>query len=82
MEEKFDWLDFLYNRAQTDPWYCECLRVCHEREAVFLEIREKLTPTEQDALDLYIDACEELQFSLVQLAYFMDRACCKSCSTP
>ena len=64
----YEWLQWLYNGAKQESWYSQCLRVYQEREAGFLEIRSRLPPQEQEILDLYIAACDELQFTLVHLA--------------
>ena len=62
-----EWYRYLYDRAKNDPWYQECLRVCREREPELVKLRTSLTPQEQEILDLYIAACEELQFALIFL---------------
>jgi hypothetical protein len=74
MEQHSDLLQSLYSAAKKDPWYNECLRICQERESAFLGIRSQLTEQAQETLDLYIAACEDLQFSLVILAYSINRS--------
>ena len=64
-----DWMDQLTELAGKDEWYQQCLRAVEEKEAVFLAIRDALTTEQQEQLDGYIAACEELEHALVPLAY-------------
>ena len=63
-----DWLENLMERAAADPWYQECLADLNAREPAFLAIRSALPEAQRDALDAYIAACEELDFSILQVA--------------
>ena len=63
------WIKEMQALAKADPWYQECLAEVERREPEFQRIREKLTDEEQEALDLYIAACEELQYSCIYPAY-------------
>lgn len=64
-----DWIEELMALAASDPWYQECLADVNAREPAFLTIRDTLTVTQQEQLDGYIAACEELEHSLVLLAH-------------
>ena len=66
-----NWKDILVLRASTDKWYQQCLQEVRALETEFLEVRATLTPEQQDALDRYIAACEELEHALTQLAYHL-----------
>ena len=45
-------------RSQNDPWCRECLADIQKYEEAFLAIREKLSESEREQLDLYIGSCE------------------------
>ena len=64
-----NWKDLLVLRAAADEWYQQCLEKVEAREPDFLAIRAKLPLSQQQALDGYIAACEELEHALVLLAY-------------
>ena len=68
-----NWKDLLVLRAAADEWYQQCLEDVKARESGFLAIREKLPPSQQQALDGYIAACEELEHALALLAYRLGR---------
>lgn len=63
-----DWLKNLMERAAADPWYQECLSDLHAKEPAFLAIRNALPEAQREVLDAYIAACEELDFSVLQIA--------------
>ena len=63
MDDK--WVKQVLELAKTDGHYRECARAVARLEPDFLRIRKKLNPSEQETLDLYIAACEELSFSLI-----------------
>ena len=68
-----DWEEALLQMAQADPAYQQTLRQVKEKERVFLEIRSKVDPQEQEKLDSYIASCEELEHCMVRLAYDLGR---------
>ena len=68
-----NWKDVLTLWTAADPWYQQCLREVQALEADFLEVRAALAPAQQDTLDRYIAACEELEHALTQLAYLLGR---------
>ena len=45
-------------RSKEDPWCRECLQRIQKYEEAFLAIRDKLSESEREHLDLYIGACE------------------------
>lgn len=61
----------LYALARHDLWHKQCLSEVENREADFERIRSALSETDQEALDLYISACEELEHSLTLIALRM-----------
>ena len=63
-----DWLKNLMERAAADTWYQECLSDLHAKEPAFLAIRNALPEAQREVLDAYIAACEELDFSVLQIA--------------
>ena len=65
----YDWINQVLALAKTDENYQECVRRVAQLEPDYLRIWEKLSPSEQEALDLYIAACEELNFSLIYPAH-------------
>ena len=67
MDQK--WTDLLVLRAAADEWYQKCLKDVKAREPDFLAIRGKLPLSQQQALDGYIAACEELEHALALLSY-------------
>ena len=68
-----NWKDILMLRTGGDAWYQQCLQEVRELEAEFLQVRADLTPAQQETLDRYIAACEELEHALAQLAYRLGR---------
>ena len=56
-------------RSKADPWCQECLSHINRHEEAFFSIRDKLTDTEQEQLDLYIGACEAFCDSHIFVAY-------------
>lgn len=55
--------------AAADSHCRECLAEVERRTPEFPRIRDRLTEEDQEALDLYIAACEEHQYSFVYPAY-------------
>ena len=55
--------------SKNDIWCKECLKDVQRREEAFLAIRSKLSPEEQEQLDLYIGACEAFCDSRIFVAY-------------
>ena len=68
-----DWKKAMYRRVQEDPWYQTCLRRVNETEGAFLKNRNALPPEQQEQLDEYIAACEELEHSLIYIVREMER---------
>ena len=69
MDLRNGWTDELIAAARMDEWCRECEREGRRREPEFLAIREKLPEEEQEALDMYIAACEEQNHALIYPAY-------------
>ena len=55
--------------SRGDAWYQQCLADLQAKEPAFLAIRETLTEGQQEQLDAYIAACEELEHSKIYIAY-------------
>ena len=64
-----DWKEKLYACARTDPWYQTCLAELRARTPQYECILESLPPEQQDAVEAYIAACEELDHALLLLAF-------------
>ena len=69
------WEEKLFEKARTDSWYQTCLAELKERAVEYEKILEMLPPEQQDAVEGYIAACEELDHALVILAYTLGGAC-------
>lgn len=54
--------------ASEDAFYQSLMADLKKREKAFLRIRENLSEEDEEALDLYIAACEELESRCGQLA--------------
>ena len=65
--------DELHSRLQNDPWYQDCAKDVQQRTAAYEAICSTLTPQQQEDLDLYIAACEELEHTAVFVAYQIGR---------
>ena len=68
-----DWIHDLMDLARCSPHYQNCLQDVQDTEPAFLAIRESLTPEQQEQLDAYLSACEELEHCLTLLAYQLHR---------
>lgn len=68
-----DWKEEMYRRAKVDPWHQACLQRVNGMEGAFLTIRDSLSLSQQEQLDAYIAACEELEYSLIYIVREMDR---------
>ncbi len=73
MEKEMRWLDTVYALAKEDAWCQECRKQVEAAEPAFIRLKNRLEPSEREALDRYISACEELRFSLVPIAYEVGR---------
>jgi len=62
-----DWIEEMYRRARKDDWHQFCLQRVYETEGAFRTIRDALDPQQQEELDEYIHACEELERSLIYI---------------
>ena len=71
--EEFDIWKVLADRSRQDPWYQTCLSMVQEREAEYLALRKTLPEAQQEILEDYLAACQELEDSLVLLAYQLGR---------
>lgn len=67
------WFKDLMEMAKHNAYYQQCLTEVRELEPVFLNIRSSLPELQQKALDSYISACEELDHSLLRLAWNVAR---------
>ena len=68
-----NFLEELNSRIQNDPWHQECINEVQKRTAAYEALRNTLNPQQQEDLDLYIAACEELEHSAVFAAYQIGR---------
>lgn len=68
---RYKWTTRMIELAKHDPIHQERNAECEELEPAFLQLRAKLSPEEQELLDMYIDACEESRYSLIYTAYRM-----------
>ena len=68
-----NFLEELNSRIRNDPWHQECVNEVQKRSAAYEALRSTLNPQQQEDLDLYIAACEELEHSAVFLAYQIGR---------
>ena len=66
-------LEEVLRRSKNDPWRRECLAGVQKYEEAFRAIRSKLTEEEQEALDLYIGACEAWYESHMFVAFQLGR---------
>ena len=73
MSELYPWYDEVLARVKDDPWHRECLAETARWEPQFLKIRDSLSPEDQEALDFYIAACEQLRSSFIYPAYEVGR---------
>ena len=64
-----EWMDELTRLAKDDPWYQECLADVRRKETAFVKLRDALPQAQQQELDAYIAACEELEHALLPIAY-------------
>lgn len=66
-------LQEVMRRAKNDPWCMECLQDVQRHEGNYLTIRGKLSPEEQEQLDLYIGACEAFCDAHIFVAHQLGR---------
>ena len=62
------WDQILLEAARKDPEYQALLRTCREAEESYRAILDSLSPEQQEQLQDYICACEELEHRLTVLA--------------
>ena len=74
MEDQMKWLDEVYALAKEDAWCIQCRKQVEAAEPAYLQLRERLCLEDQEALEKYISACEELRFSLVPITYELGRS--------
>ena len=61
--------DRLNRRCTENPWCRECAREVENRTESYENAVRHLTPEQQDAVERYIAACEEMEYSRVFVAY-------------
>lgn len=66
-------LQEVMHRSRNDAWCTECLADVQRREGAFLAIRSRLSPEEQEQLDLYIGACEAWCDAHIFVAFALGR---------
>ena len=66
--EDHRWTKKLLMLACKEPYHLQCVSECSALEPAYEKLRSSLSPEEQDLLDRYISACEEVQYSLIFLA--------------
>lgn len=57
--------------AKEDHLYCELLDRCSVLSADYHRIRCSLSDEDQDLLEMYISACEELEYQRACIAYIL-----------
>lgn len=72
MEEK-SWQEMLDGMCREDRWYQQWLERAKELEPAYEQIREKLPEEQNQILDQYIMACEEMDYVRQLLAYQLGR---------
>ena len=63
------WENEMRMLAKCDHVHKNAERDIIELEPAFHQIRDKLSEEERDALDLYISACEEINYTYIRSAY-------------
>ena len=59
----------LVRRCQEDPWCQECAKEVAARTPAYEKALEDLTPRQREAVEDYIAACEELEYSRSFVAF-------------
>lgn len=67
------WYDEVLARAKEDRWHQKCLDEVERLSPMFEKLRKSLSSPEQEVLDFYISACEQLESSFVYPAYQVGR---------
>ena len=68
-----EFIDELNRRSLENPWCLECATDVSSRFSAYEDAVKDLSPDQKDAIECYIGACEELEFSLVYVAYQLGR---------
>ena len=68
-----EWEMELIKRAQKDEKYQQMLQQVRRKEMAYLRIKESLNSRQRNQLDAYISSCEELDYCLVRLAFYLGR---------
>lgn len=71
--EEFDFWMEVGRMSRDDEWHRTCLEMVQQREAAYFAIRDSLPPQQQEELEDYLAACQELDASLALLAYQLGR---------
>ena len=66
-------LEKLTDQAKCDPLYQQCLAEIKRLEPEFLQLQDSLSESQQQILEAYLSACEELDHALLLLAIGMLR---------
>ena len=66
--EQTEWMEYLMERAKMDTQYQSCLEEVNRLEPAFLALRDSLSREQQQILDDYFSACEEMDHALLPLA--------------
>ena len=71
------WGDIIYPKllaaAATDEDYQNRLKQCQAAEDAYLTIINKLLPEHREIVENYITMCEELEYRMVQLAFYVGK---------
>lgn len=59
----------ILQRAAKDEWFQKCWKFTADEESRFGVVRDALTAEQQESLDKYLAAREELALSMVYAAY-------------
>ena len=72
-----EWVDIIYPKllaaSAADEDYQNRLAQCQAAENNYLTIIDKLLPEHREIIENYITMCEELEYRMVQLAYYIKK---------
>lgn len=77
--EPYPWLEQLRHMEREDPWRRECLGRVQALTAGYEAACAGLTPSQRQAIEDYIAACEEVEHASVFLAYTLGKSHGVSC---
>ena len=69
----------LLTLARADEDYQTLFRECEEKRMLYEQAVRELTLEEYDLIEDYIASCEELEYRMTQLAFFLGKSCSGCC---